>query len=114
MLKTYIKTVNLCKYYGSIKAVDDFNFSAQKGQIIALLGPNGAGKSTLMNMISGFLSPTGGDIFVEDLNIADNPTLIKQKIGFSTAVGLFNSVVSLILVLGVNKLSKMYTETSMF
>ena len=35
-----------------------------------------------MNMISGFLSPTGGDIFVEDLNIADNPTLIKQKIGF--------------------------------
>ncbi len=82
MLKNSIKTVNLCKYYGSIKAVDDFNFSAQKGQIIALLGPNGAGKSTLMNMISGFLSPTGGDIFVEDLNIADNPTLIKQKIGF--------------------------------
>lgn len=40
--------------------------------------------------------------------------IIKQKIGFSTAVGLFNSVVSLILVLGVNKLSKMYTETSMF
>lgn len=82
MTKTYIKTVNLCKYYGSIKAVDDFNFSAQKGQIIALLGPNGAGKSTLMNMISGFLSPTSGDVFVEDVNIADNPTLIKQKIGF--------------------------------
>ncbi len=40
--------------------------------------------------------------------------IIKQKIGFSTAVGLFNSVISLILVLGVNKLSKMYTETSMF
>lgn len=40
--------------------------------------------------------------------------IIKQKIGFSTAVGLFNSVISLILVLGVNKLSKVYTETSMF
>ena len=40
--------------------------------------------------------------------------IIKQKIGFSTAVGLFNSVISLSLVLGVNKLSKVYTETSMF
>jgi len=40
--------------------------------------------------------------------------IIKQKIGYSTAVGLFNSVVSLLLVLGANKLSKTYTETSMF
>ncbi len=40
--------------------------------------------------------------------------IIKQKMGFSTAVGLFNSVISLLLVLGVNKLSKVYTETSMF
>ena len=77
-----IKIKNLSKFYGNIKAVDDFNFVAKKGEIIALLGPNGAGKSTLMNMITGFLSPTNGEIFVQDINIAEKPLVAKEKIGF--------------------------------
>ena len=70
-----IKTENLNKIYGKIKACDNFNFSAQKGEIIALLGPNGAGKSTLMNMIAGFLAPTSGKIEVEGLDISK----LKEK-----------------------------------
>ena len=77
-----IKTENLNKIYGKIKACDNFNFSAQKGEIIALLGPNGAGKSTLMNMIAGFLAPTSGKIEVEGLDISKHPQEAKTKIGF--------------------------------
>lgn len=77
-----IKIVNVTKNYGNIKAVENFNFTAQKGEVIALLGPNGAGKSTLMNMITGFLAPSSGQIYVEGLNIADYPEKSKEKIGF--------------------------------
>ena len=75
-----IKIVNVTKNYGNIKAVENFNFTAQKGEVIALLGPNGAGKSTLMNMITGFLAPSSGQIYVEGLNIADYPEKSKEKI----------------------------------
>lgn len=77
-----IKTENLSKCYDQILAVDDFTFSAAKGEIIALLGPNGAGKSTLMNMIAGFIAPSSGKIWVDGLNIAEYPQKAKTKIGF--------------------------------
>ena len=77
-----IRTENLSKIYGKLKAVDNFSFSAQTGEVIALLGPNGAGKSTLMNMITGFLAPTSGKIFIDGLNISEHPLEAKSKIGF--------------------------------
>ncbi len=77
-----IKLIDIRKVYDNIVAVDNFNFYAKKGEIIALLGPNGAGKSTLMNMITGFLAPTSGQIFVDGLNIAEMPEKAKEKIGF--------------------------------
>ena len=77
-----IKLVNINKTYSNITAVENFNFVAKKGEIIALLGPNGAGKSTLMNMITGFLAPTSGKIFVEGLDISLYPEKTKEKIGF--------------------------------
>lgn len=77
-----IETRQLNKIYGSIKAVQDFNIKASKGEIIALLGPNGAGKSTLMNMITGFLSPTSGQLLVGGEDISLNPEKAKALIGF--------------------------------
>jgi ABC-2 type transport system ATP-binding protein len=77
-----IQTINLSKAYDSILAVDHFNFQAHKGEIIALLGPNGAGKSTLMNMMTGFLAPTSGEILICGMNIASHPLEIKNQIGF--------------------------------
>ena len=82
MAEEYLKVENLYKNYGNIKAVNNVTFSAKKGEIIALLGPNGAGKSTLMNMISGYLSPSSGEIFVCDKNIKNNPLWGKENIGF--------------------------------
>lgn len=77
-----LKTIHLSKNYGNIKAVDDISFSAQEGEIIALLGPNGAGKSTLMNMITGYLAPTAGDIIVLGHNIKEHAQEAKSVIGF--------------------------------
>ena len=79
MAEEYLKVENLYKNYGNIKAVNNVSFSAKKGEIIALLGPNGAGKSTLMNMISGYLSPSSGEIFVCDKNIKNNPLWGKYR-----------------------------------
>ena len=77
-----IEIKNLNKYYGKIHALKNFNLSAKKGEIIALLGPNGAGKSTLMNMISGYLAPTSGEIIILGKNIKENMISAKASIGF--------------------------------
>lgn len=77
-----LKVENLCKDYGEIKASDNLNFQAYKGDIIALLGSNGAGKSTLMNMIAGYLAPTSGKIEVMGKNIAAFSMEAKECIGF--------------------------------
>lgn len=73
---------NLNKNFAGLQAVKDLSFKAQAGEIIAVLGPNGAGKSTLMNMITGFLAPSSGEILILDKNISDNALDAKKHIGF--------------------------------
>lgn len=82
MAKEYIRVENLSKNYSDIEAIKNVNFVAKSGEIIALLGPNGAGKSTLMNMISGYLSPTDGDIYVCEKDIKQYPVWGREHIGF--------------------------------
>lgn len=77
-----IATQHLTKDYGVLRAIDDLSFTAASGEIIALLGPNGAGKSTLMNMITGYLAPTSGNIFVLGRNIRNDALFAKTSIGF--------------------------------
>ena len=77
-----IEICNLCKCFGNITAIDNLSFRAEQGEIIALLGPNGAGKSTLMNMITGYLSPSSGNIFIMGKDIKDNTITSKASIGF--------------------------------
>ena len=77
-----LRIENLNKKFNQNFAVNNVSFKTSPGEIIAILGPNGAGKSTLMNMISGFLSPSSGKIFVFEEDIAKNPIEGKEKIGF--------------------------------
>lgn len=77
-----IEVKNLYKNFDNLQAVSDISFSAEKGEIIALLGPNGAGKSTLMNMITGYLAPSDGEIFILGQNIKNHPLAAKTAIGF--------------------------------
>lgn len=77
-----IQVKQLSKNYGSLAAVGNVSFNASEGDIIALLGPNGAGKSTLMNMVTGFLAPSSGDIFIFGKNIRENALFAKSNIGY--------------------------------
>lgn len=70
------------KIYGAQKALHDVSFSADKGQIIGFLGPNGAGKSTMMKVLTGFIKPNEGDVFVDEINVLDNPLEAQNNIGY--------------------------------
>ena len=80
--KTTLLVRNLSKSFGDIHAVNNVNFTAYDGDVIALLGPNGAGKSTLINMIAGYISPTAGNIEVLGKDIAEASLFAKENIGF--------------------------------
>jgi ABC-2 type transport system ATP-binding protein len=77
-----IHVENLTKYYDDFCAVDQINLDIQKGEIIGLLGPNGAGKTTTLRMLTGYFSPTQGDIRIKDYSVHDNLLAIKQLIGY--------------------------------
>lgn len=77
-----IQVKNVTKKYGGYVAVQNLNFNIQKGEIIGLLGPNGAGKTTTMNMLTGFIEPTKGEIFICGNNISKKPLKAKKEIGY--------------------------------
>lgn len=77
-----IEVRNLVKYYGAHKAVDHLNFTIQKGQIYGFLGPNGAGKSTTMNIMTGYLGATQGEVLINGHNILTEPYKAKKDIGY--------------------------------
>ena len=77
-----IEVKNITKKYGNVIAVDNISFKINEGEIIGLLGPNGAGKSTTMNMITGYIEPTEGEILVEGYNISKKPQKAKLQIGY--------------------------------
>ncbi len=77
-----LKVENLTKKYGDLVAVDTINFHVSQGEVIGLLGANGAGKSTIMNMITGYIKPTLGDISIFHYNIKTDPISFKRHIGY--------------------------------
>ena len=77
-----IEVKNLVKRYGDHLAVDDLSFTIEEGKIYGFLGPNGAGKSTTMNMITGYIASTSGDIFIDGHNILEEPEQAKKCIGY--------------------------------
>lgn len=77
-----IEVKNVTKKYGKFVAVDDISFTIKEGEIIGLLGPNGAGKSTTMNMITGFIEQTQGEIKVDGYDMLKKPKKAKKEIGY--------------------------------
>ncbi len=77
-----IEVKNLVKRYGDNVAVDNLSFKVEKGQIYGFLGPNGAGKSTTMNIITGYIAASDGDVIINGHNIFEEPELAKQSIGY--------------------------------
>ena len=76
-------TVNsVSKSYKSQKALNNISFSADKGQIIGFLGPNGAGKSTMMKILTGYIKPNSGEVFVDKIDVLKNPIAAQKVIGY--------------------------------
>jgi ABC-2 type transport system ATP-binding protein len=81
-METTVEIKNLRKQFGPFTAVDDISFKVSQGEVLGFLGPNGAGKSTTMKMITGFLSPTAGQITVGGYDIVSKPLDAKKMIGY--------------------------------
>ena len=77
-----IEVKNLTKRYGDHLAVDNSTFTVNDGEIVGFLGPNGAGKTTTMNMLTGYLSSTEGEIMIDGIDILEDPVHAKMKIGY--------------------------------
>jgi len=78
-----LKTENLSKYFGGVKALENVNIKVYRGEILGIIGPNGAGKTTLFNLISGFLKPSSGKIYFEDKQIQGLPASKIAKMGIA-------------------------------
>lgn len=77
-----ISVEGISKYYGQQKALDQVNFSIEKGEIVGFLGPNGAGKSTLMKILTGYLKPSQGDARVNGFDLKNELLRAQQSIGY--------------------------------
>jgi len=77
-----LKTEDLTKHYGGVRALEGANFQLKKGEVLGFLGPNGAGKSTTMRMLTGNLAPTNGDVKICGIDIISEPKKAKALIGY--------------------------------
>ena len=77
-----IEVKNLVKKYGNHMAIDHLNFKIEKGQVYGFLGPNGAGKSTTMNIMTGYLGATEGEVLIDGHDILKEPKEAKKHIGY--------------------------------
>ena len=88
-----IEVKNVTKKYGSFVAVNDISFTINDGEVVGFLGPNGAGKSTTMNMITGYIEQTNGEIIVNGYDTIKKSKKAKQQIGYMPeGVPLYNDL----------------------
>lgn len=77
-----IQVSNLSKSYGEKRAIQNLNFTLEKGEVVGLLGLNGAGKTTTIRILTGYLIPTSGDAKINGKSIFDEPLEAKKRIGY--------------------------------
>ena len=77
-----VSVQHLSRYYGNLPAVTDVNFELAQGEVLGFLGPNGAGKSTTMQIITGNLAPSAGQVRIAGIDLLEQPKLAKAKIGY--------------------------------
>ena len=96
---TAIRTTDLCRTFGDVRAVDHMNLCVEEGEIYALLGVNGAGKTTTIRMLSCLLKPDSGDAELLGHSIVHDPAAVKRIINVSpqeTAVGRLSIAMALV------------------
>src|SRR5205085_824923 len=71
----------LTRHFGGVAAVDDFSFAVEEGEIFGLIGPNGSGKTTALNLLSGFLVPEAGRVWLAGEEVTRLPTVALARRG---------------------------------
>lgn len=77
-----LKINHVTRKYGNFTAVDGVSFEVKPGEIVGFLGPNGSGKTTLMRVITTYLLPTEGTVYVDGLDVTKNPLEVTKRIGY--------------------------------
>ena len=80
--KEVIRTVNLTKYYGKIRGIEDFTLAVNKGEIFGFLGPNGAGKTTTIRLCLGLIAKTSGSITIFGMDSHKDSVAIRKRVGY--------------------------------
>jgi ABC-2 type transport system ATP-binding protein len=88
-----VRTTKLRKTFGPIVAVEGLDLVIHRGEVFGLLGPNGSGKTTTIRMLCGLLAPTSGMATVVGYDVARDPELVRQRIGYmSQRYGLYDDL----------------------
>ncbi len=77
-----IRVEEIVKRYGSTEALSGVSFSVQQGEVIGLLGPNGAGKTTLMKILTGYLQPDAGQVWIDGIDVLEEPEKAQTQVGY--------------------------------
>ena len=77
-----IEAINLTKTYGTVRALKGVSFTLEAGKVYGLLGVNGAGKTTTLQLLSGYLTPTSGEVLVDGISMAKHPVEARSRIGY--------------------------------
>jgi ABC-type branched-subunit amino acid transport system ATPase component len=93
--RTLLDVQNVSKHFDGLRAVDELSFSVREHEVLGLIGPNGSGKTTMMNLISGALKPTGGDIYLRDRLISGKPARDIARAGVARTFQLVRVLPSL-------------------
>jgi branched-chain amino acid transport system ATP-binding protein len=78
-----LKVSKISKYFGGVRAVNDFSFELMQGELLGFIGPNGSGKTTVVNLITGFVKPTGGEILYRGQDITGWPPYKIVRLGIA-------------------------------
>ena len=78
-----LKISGLYKNFGGVQAIDDLNFEIAEGELLGMIGPNGSGKTTAVNLITGFVKPTKGEVSYRGKNITSWPPYKIVRLGIA-------------------------------
>ena len=84
------ETVNVSKAFGAFRALTDISFRVSDGEFVSIVGPNGAGKTTLVNVVTGLMRPTAGEVRFQGRDIAGIGPVELARLGMSRAFQLVN------------------------
>jgi branched-chain amino acid transport system ATP-binding protein len=87
---TLLQTIDLKKYFGETRAVDNVNLTIEEGEFVSLVGPNGAGKTSLCNVVSAYLTPDSGKIIFQGRDVTSTTTTERVKAGIARSFQLVN------------------------